>query len=63
MLLVTQKLKQEFWKCLYVVFPKQLLERFVDLKSQISDDFVRKGISSKTLFAYFMKTTWEINLD
>ena len=63
MLLVTQKLKQEFWKCLYVVFPKQLLERFVDLKSQISDDFVRIGISSLTLFAYFMKTTWEINLD
>ena len=63
MLLVTQKLKQEFWKCLYVVFPQQSLERFVDLKSQISDDFVRKGISSLTLFAYFMKTTWEINLD
>ena len=63
MLLVTQKLKQEFWKCLYVVFPKQLLERFVDLKSQISDDFVRISISSLTLFAYFMKTTWEINLD
>ena len=44
MLLVTQKLKQEFWKCLYVVFPKQLLERFVDLKSRISDDFVHIGI-------------------